>query len=226
MTDPERLSEQSQGPDDSGDEIGVEAGDQAPYIPPLVTLGHPRLAQPSAPVPAGEIGGEAFQGRLRTLRDAMTAYRGIGIAAPQLGWFERAFLMGVVHERQGQEPELELHTWINPEIVESSSELGWAWEGCLSVPGLRGWIRRPLAVTVSGYDARGERVRRQYRDWPARVAQHELDHLDGVLFPYRVQDPRHLVTLEQLAQRETWPDDWPAKGAARAPFGAVTPEGD
>ncbi len=194
-------------------------------IPPLVTLGHPRLAQPSVPVALSEVGGDAFQRRLRTLHDAMAAYRGIGIAAPQVGWFERFCLVGIVHEREEQEPELELHVWINPEIVERSSGQGWAWEGCLSVPGLRGWVRRPLAVAVSGYTAQGERVRRAYEGWPARVVQHELDHLDGVLFPYRVQDARHLVTLEQLARRETWPDDWPAKGAARAPLGAVTPEG-
>jgi peptide deformylase len=205
---------------------GAEEQERGADIPPLVTLGHPLLARPSARVELARLRGDAFQTRLRTLHDAMTAHRGIGIAAPQLGWFERFFLMGIVHERESQEPELEVLAWINPEIVETSGEQGWAWEGCLSVPGLRGWIRRPLAVAVTGYTARGERISREYKGWPARVFQHEFDHLDGMLFPYRAQDPRHVVTLEQLARREDWPDDWPAQGAARAPFGEVIPEAD
>jgi peptide deformylase len=204
----------------------TEAQEPGADIPPLVTLGHPLLARPSAPVALSRLRSDVFQQRLRTLHDAMVAYHGIGIAAPQLGWFERFFLMGIVHEAEGEEPRLELQAWINPEIVQASGEQGWAWEGCLSVPGLRGWIRRPLAVAVTGYTAHGERISREYTGWPARVFQHEFDHLDGMLFPYRAGDPRHLVTLEQLAQREDWPDDWPAKGAARAPFGEVTPEAD
>jgi peptide deformylase len=129
-----------------------------------------------------------------------------------------------VHEHPDPEPERELQMWINPEVVQTSGEQGWAWEGCLSVPGVRGWIRRPLAVAVRGYNSRGERVSREYTGWAARVFQHEYDHLDGMLFPYRASDPRHVVTLEQLAQREDWPESWPAQGAARAPFGEVLPE--
>jgi len=193
-------------------------------MPSLVTLGHPRLAQRSADVPRASICKPEFQERLRILQQAMDEYRGIGIAAPQIGWFERFFLLGIVHEREDAEPDLELKFWINPEIVTSSSERCWAWEGCLSVPGLRGWIRRPAAVAVRGYDERGKRIGREYTGWPARVFQHEYDHLEGMLFPYRAEDPRHIVTLEELAQREAWPDDWPAPGAARAPFGEVVPD--
>jgi peptide deformylase len=194
MANYETLREESKEPDESRDKGGAE--ERNADIPPLVTLGHPRLAQPSAPVALSHVRSGAFQQRLRTLHGAMAAYRGIGIAAPQIGWFERFFLMGIVHEREGQEPELDLQAWINPEIVEKSGEQGWAWEGCLSMPGLRGWIRRPMAVAVAGYNADGERVSREYKGWPARVFQHELDHLDGLLIPYRVQNPRHLVTLE------------------------------
>lgn len=201
-----------------------EPADERAEIPPLVTLGHPRLAQRSAAVPLTLVPNAEFQERLRTLHAAMDAYRGIGIAAPQIGWFERFFLMGIVHEHEDAEPELELQFWINPEIVASSGERCWAWEGCLSVPGLRGWIRRPAAVAVRGYDEKGKRIGREYTGWPARVFQHEHDHLDGMLFPYRAEDPRHIVTLEELARREAWPDDWPAPGAARAPFGEVMPD--
>lgn len=210
------------------DDSRHEAPVARPDVPPLVTIGHPLLARRSADVPLGVVKTAGFQERLRMLREAMTEYRGIGIAAPQIGWFERFFLMGTVRERADAapdaEPELDLEYWINPEIVSASAELCWAWEGCLSVPGLRGWIRRPAAVAVRGYNAQGQRVGREYKGWPARVFQHEYDHLDGMLYPYRAADARHLVSLEQLVHRETWPEDWPAPGAARAPFGETVPE--
>ncbi len=193
-------------------------------LPPLVTLGHPRLAQPARPVEMAVVGTAAFHGRLTVLQQAMVAYAGIGIAAPQIGWFERFFIMLAGDVDSAGEPEHALRAWINPEIVAASDEHNWAWEGCLSVPGLRGWIRRPAAVAVQGYDAHGHQVSREYAGWNARVFQHEFDHLDGMLFPYRAQDPRHIVTLQELAARATWPPDWPARGARDAPLGEVLAE--
>ena len=190
-------------------------------IPPLLTLGNPQLARPATAVDAATIATSAFQERLELLLRAMTEYLGIGIAAPQIGWFERLFVMALQREGADGSPEPVLEYWINPEIVTVSEELNWAWEGCLSVPGLRGWIRRPAAVAVRGHDARGEAVSRELAGWEARVFQHEYDHLDGMLLPYRAQDPRHLVMSEQLECREEWPDDWPAPGARDAPLGDV-----
>lgn len=195
-------------------------------LPALVTLGDPRLARPCEPVPVADIGTEAFFERLETLAEAMRHYLGIGIAAPQVGWWERFFLTTVtVHPPGEDEPRLQLQPWINPEIRSFSDELNWAWEGCLSVPGLRGWVRRPAAIAVQGYNQHGERVSREFAGWDARVFQHEYDHLDGWLFPYRLSDPRHLVTLEELENREDWPEDWPAPGARDAPIGEVVPDG-
>lgn len=193
-------------------------------LPPLVTMGNPELARPSLPVPVEQVGGEAFLERVRLLEDCMVAYLGIGIAAPQVGWFERFFLMTVERPGEKGEPELELVAWVNPEVVWQSEEHNWAWEGCLSVPGLRGWIRRPAAVTVRGLDHLGEPISREYTGWDARVFQHEFDHLEGMLFPYRALDPRHVVIQEELEHREQWPDGWPAPGARDAPMGAVVPE--
>jgi peptide deformylase len=192
--------------------------------PPLVLIGEPRLAQPSAPVAPSAIVTPEFQGRLETLLEAMVVYQGIGIAAPQIGWYERFFLMALEREGPDGHATYALETWINPEIVESSPEQAWAWEGCLSVPDLRGWIRRPDAVAVWGYDAQGEPVSREYRGWDARVFQHEHDHLEGMLFPYRVADPRHVVMTAQLERRAEWPPDWPAPGARDTPLGEVLPE--
>ena len=195
--------------------------EQHPPIPPLVTLGNPRLAQPAAPVALDEVRTPAFRQRLETLVRAMEHYLGVGIAAPQIGWFERFFVLRATPPGADEQAEPELQVWINPQIVSQSEERNWAWEGCLSVPGLRGWIRRPAAVAVRGYNALGEPVAREFRGWDARVFQHEYDHLDGLLYPYRALDPRHLVMTEQLEQRQTWPPDWPAPGAAAAPLGVV-----
>jgi len=197
-----------------------------PPVPPLVTLGNPRLAQRSTRVPLRLIATAAFQQRLETLARAMEEYLGIGIAAPQIGWFERFFLMVLEREGEDGKPAHERQVWINPEIVSVSDEQNWAWEGCLSVPGLRGWIRRPAAVAVRGYNELGEPVAREFRGWDARVFQHEFDHLDGMLFPYRALDPRHVVMTELLEHRAEWPPDWPAPGARDAPMGAVVPDAD
>jgi peptide deformylase len=195
-------------------------------IPPLVTMGNPRLAQPSAPVPLAEIQTEAFQQRIDTLVAAMQRYLGIGIAAPQIGWFERFFLTTIATTGADGKPELQLQCWINPEIVSFSGERCWAWEGCLSVPGLRGWVRRPAAIAIRGYNHRGERLSRELAGWDARVFQHEYDHLDGMLYPYRLSEPRHLVTLEELERRAEWPADWPAPGAREALMGTCLPDAD
>ncbi len=193
-------------------------------LPDLVLLGNPRLAQPSAPVDVAQIRSEDFQFRLQLLHQAMVANQGIGIAAPQIGWFERFFIMATEDEEDGDETGIVLDAWINPEIVSFSGEFNWAWEGCLSVPGMRGWIRRPAAVAVRGLNHEGEQVSRDYAGWDARLLQHEFDHLDGLLFPYRTADPRHLVALEEMELRESWPEDWPAEGARDTPMGSVFPE--
>jgi peptide deformylase len=137
-----------------------------PPLPPLVTLGNPRLAKPSAAVPVARIRTAEFRERLGLLHRAMVEYEGVGIAAPQIGWFERFFLMKLAPAEGAADAEPELLTWINPEIVSTSPEHNWAWEGCLSVPGLRGWIRRPAAVAVRGFNAAGERFSREYTGCP------------------------------------------------------------
>jgi len=154
----------------------------------------------------------------------MVEYQGIGIAAPQIGWFERLFIMMTLATGPGGEVEHNLEVWINPRIVAASPESNWAWEGCLSVPGLRGWIRRPAAVAARGTNGRGEPVAREFTGWAARVFQHEYDHLEGMVFPYRAMDPRHVVATEELSRRDSWPEGWPAPGARTAPYGTVVPD--
>ena len=184
-------------------------------LPPLRTLGDPRLAQPSQPVPLAQIGTPAFQHRLALLRVGLDHHGANGIAAPQLGWFERYFLM---RDPSGSG---QLVYWINPEIVQAAAETVSYWEGCLSVPGFKAFVPRSAAIAVRGYNERGESVNREFTDWEAHLFQHEFDHLDGLLFPYRGADPRHRVRTEALAQRDRWPAGWPAPGAREAPIRTI-----
>ena len=186
-------------------------------VPPIVTLGNTRLAQPSAPVDPARIASPDFQERLAILEEALRQHGANGVAAPQLGWFERFFVM---RDPSGSG---QLVFWINPEVSMRSAERIWYWEGCLSVPGYKAFIGRPAAVAVRGLDARGEPLSREFRGWEAHLFQHEFDHLDGLLFPYRVADPRHLVTAEELERREAWPADWPAPGGRDAPIRQIAP---
>ena len=117
-------------------------------------------------------------------------------------------------------PEFSHQFWINPIISpvdddddreESSS---WFWEGCLSVPGMRGWVERPDRIKISGYNERGEYLVRLLDGLPARVAQHEYDHLDGVLFPDRAVSGTLLpVAAFEDGRQDHWPVGWPTPGS-------------
>ena len=188
-------------------------------LPNVLTLGHPQLAQPSVAVDLEDIKTALFQERLTLLEQGLNRHGANGIAAPQLGWFQRFFLM---RDPSGSGA---LVYWINPELEILDSALVWYWEGCLSVPGLKAYVGRPRAIKVDGYDRYGRPLSREFVDWEAHLFQHEHDHLDGILFPYRVADPRHMVTADELKQRDRWPDDWPVAGAREAPIRVVNPGG-
>lgn len=187
----------------------------APDLPPLVYLGTPALMRSQEPVDPRAISSDDFQERLDTLARAMAHYGGIGIAAPQIGWDARVFCFGIPRHSPrypGAEP-IDFEIWINPVLEPVGSAQNWAWEGCLSVPGMRGWVARPAAVRIRGLDGKGKRQESIKGDFAARVAQHEADHLDGILFPMRVTEPRWLLPDAVLAGQAGWKADWPSPGA-------------
>ncbi len=188
-------------------------------LPEVLTLGHPQLAEPSVSVDLEDISTTLFQERLALLETGLKRHGANGIAAPQLGWFQRFFLM---RDPSGSGA---LVYWINPELKILDPAPVWYWEGCLSVPGLKAYVGRPRAIKVDGYDRDGRPLSREFTDWEAHLYQHEHDHLDGILFPYRVADPRHMVTADELEQRDRWPDGWPVPGAREAPIRVVNPGG-
>ena len=191
-------------------------------VPPLRYLGDPDLMQPQPEVEVGE----DLQSRLKILREAMNTYGGIGIAAPQIGWWVRAMCFGIEdgNPRYPAAPPVPFQYWINPEITWSSKETSWMWEGCLSVPGMRGWVERPREIKMKGLNEQGEAVEVHFTGLPARIAQHEFDHLDGILFPARVETSQLLVPQLVFDTKDQWAPDWPTPGSYRTKAGDLSLE--
>ncbi len=193
-------------------------------LPGLVYWGQASLMQPQPAVSPEEFAQPQWSQRIELLAQAMSAYGGIGIAAPQIGWAARVFCFGIADEnsRYPDAQSMPLTFWVNPRI-ETSSGNCWAWEGCLSVPGLRGWVARPQQISVSGLDQHGQPVSQTLDGFAARVFQHEMDHLDGVLMPMRIVDPTLLLSNELMETRHQWQEHWPSPGAFATPPGVVSP---
>ena len=153
----------------------------------VLRMGDPRLWQVSAPVRqfnAGEL-----NELLVDMRDTMAHLNGAGLAAPQIGVLLRVVIFGVkANARYPDAEEVPDTVLINPVLTPLSGEMEEGWEGCLSVPGMRGWVPRYAKLKYAGYDEHGKRFVREVSGFHARVVQHECDHLDGVLYPMRIRD--------------------------------------
>ena len=126
------------------------------------------------------------------------AANGVGIAAPQVAATVRLFIVASrPSPRYPQAPTMEPTAMINPQIIDRSGDLVAGWEGCLSVPGTRGLVMRDRAIEVRYLTRHGELVQQELTGFIARIFQHELDHLDGILFPDRVSNPTDLITEAQ-----------------------------
>lgn len=150
-------------------------------------MGDPRLLQVSETVTA--FGTPELLGLLQDMRDTMHALDGAGIAAPQIGVLQRVVIFG--SEQNPRYPDAEpvpFTVLCNPVTVPLSDAIEDGWEGCLSVPGLRGVVPRWKDVRYSGYDQFGVPFEREVTGFHARVVQHECDHLDGILYPRRIRD--------------------------------------
>jgi peptide deformylase len=152
----------------------------------VARMGHPVLRQKCKPIDPAAITGPAVQGLIRDMFETMVEYNGVGLAAPQVHQPVRLAIAGGEADEDGR-PTFRI--LINPEItvLDETNRLG-MYEGCLSVPGMRGWVERPAAVTVRAYDEKGQRQEFSLEGFPAVVIQHECDHLDGVLYVDRIED--------------------------------------
>ena len=154
---------------------------------PVLLYGDPRLHRVSSPV--GVFAPGDLDALLADLWDTMEARGGIGIAAPQIGVFRRVVVFGMERsERYPEAPPIPPTVLVDPVIEPLDGGEEEAWEGCLSVPGMRGLVPRHRHIRYSGRDARGVAFSREVEGFHARVVQHECDHLDGILYPMRIRD--------------------------------------
>lgn len=163
----------------------------------IVRIGEPVLRAVAQPVADEELATPGFQRFLDDLVETMRAASGAGLAAPQVGVSRRVFCVEVQRNpRYPYRPDLDLRVLVNPEVRALSDETFSSYEGCLSVPDLRGRLTRFAEIELAYTDRHGERVVEEIRGLSAGTFQHEQDHLDGVLFVDRVEDPRTLTTWE------------------------------
>jgi len=157
----------------------------------ILKMGDPRLLRVAAPV--REFSTSELDALIADMFDTMEAAHGAGLAAPQIGVDLQLVIFGFDHnERYPDAPPVPKTVLINPVITPLSDEQEEGWEGCLSVPGLRGVVPRYLHVRYSGYDPLGRPIEREAEGFHARVVQHECDHLIGRLYPTRMRDLRQL----------------------------------
>ena len=160
-------------------------------------MGHPVLRQRAADIPPDQMQSPLIQRLIDDMIETMIDYEGIGLAAPQVFEPLRLIVLGNPNADPEDEAAIPLTVLFNPQFTSLSPERLDAWEGCLSIPQLRGVVPRSAAVEVRGYDREGRAVELEAEELFARVLQHEIDHLDGVLFLDRMDDLQTLTFVEE-----------------------------
>ena len=160
-------------------------------------MGDPRLLEHAQPVPRFDT--PELHALVADMQDTMQALNGAGLAAPQIGIGLQVVIFGVDHNPRYPEAEAVPHTvLVNPMLTPIGDELEEAWEGCLSVPGMRGLVPRYKELRYQAVDQYGNAIDRVVRGFHARVVQHECDHLDGILYPMRIRDLARFGFIEAL----------------------------
>ena len=167
----------------------------------IARMGHPillakanKVADPSVP---------EIQNLLADMADTLADAGGVGLAAPQVHIPLRLFIFHVPASRSGTGEDMKLRAIINPVLTPLSDEIELGWEGCLSIPGLRGAVPRWVRIRYDGVDCDGNKVGGEVDGLHANVVQHEYDHLDGILYPMRITDFSSFGFVEELSQYPT-----------------------
>lgn len=174
----------------------------------IVTLPDPILRQKAAPVTRFD---DELQELIDSMIDTMRAANGVGLAGPQVGELLRLTVIEPPPREDEEEGEIEnsreLFVVINPKIIWRSPKMVDGIEGCLSIPGYLGEVNRHESIRVEAQDRHGKRMRIRLKDWTARIFQHEIDHLDGILYIDKLTEPENLWTEEEFHNQFT--DDEP-----------------
>lgn len=160
----------------------------------VARMGHPVLRERARPLDPTEVRTSTFQKLIDDMIETMVEYEGIGLAAPQVHEGVRLFVAGV----EGSGDNLKIIPFINPVITPVNEDTVEDWEGCLSIPDIRGKVPRAREVVIKALDRRGKPFELALKNYPARVVQHETDHLDGVLFFDRMKAFDTLTFMEEF----------------------------
>jgi peptide deformylase len=166
----------------------------------IIQLGNPSLRQPA---PAIEnVKDERIQNLIDDLIATAIKSNGVGIASPQIAESYRLFIIASrPNPRYPNAPTMEPTAMINPQIIAHSTEVVKGWEGCLSIPGIRGLVPRYQAIEVEYTSRDGKLHRQELTDFVARIFQHEYDHLDGIVFIDRVENTQDIITEQEYQQQ-------------------------
>ena len=170
----------------------------------VARMGNPVLRQRARPVEKADLRDPLVQKLIDDMIDTMHEYRGVGLAAPQVHEGMRLFVALLEEE---PDPEAEAIVIINPEITPVAGDQEEGWEGCLSIPDIRGMVPRYVDVSVRALDRFGKPTEMRLTKFAARVAQHETDHLDGVLFLDRMKSMESLIYYEEFTRYHAKDDD-------------------
>jgi peptide deformylase len=163
----------------------------------VARMGHPVLRRRARPLEKSDLRNPLVQKFFDDMIETMYEYHGVGLAAPQVHEGLRVFV-AMLDEEPDEKSEAAVLD--NPEIVPNGVEQEEGWEGCLSIPDIRGRVPRHVEVTLKALDRSGRSVERRLKGFPARVAQHETDHLDGILFFDRMRSMATLTFLDEFSR--------------------------
>jgi len=169
-------------------------------------MGHPVLRDKSKPVE--KTGTAELRALISDMKETMAAQNGAGLAAPQIGVSQRVVIFGVTsNPRYPDAEEVPFTVLVNPKLTFLTRDVEQDWEGCLSVPGMRGVVPRYTKLRYTGFDEEGNPIERIAEGFHARVVQHECDHLDGILYPQRMTDMSTFGFTKELFPDEEIADD-------------------
>jgi peptide deformylase len=175
-------------------------------VRPVLKMGDPLLLQVAKQVE--RFGTPELAALLDDMRETMAALNGAGLAAPQIGVSQQVVIFGVDRNpRYPQAEEVPYTVLINPKLEPLTQDMEEGWEGCLSVPGMRGLVPRHTKLRYRGFDEHGQPIDRTVTGFHARVVQHEVDHLNGILYPMRIRDLRNFGFNETLFPGQVVIDD-------------------